>query len=392
MKFNSSVLVFGGDDLQLSIIKKCISNNLFTVIIDPNPNAKGKEIAHAFEVVAGNDFEKTCQVIEKYNIKAIITAATDKPLIMMAEIAEKYNFIFFSKNTAIKSTDKYLMKTQFQMHHIPCANGFLSDSIDSSLSFPVIVKPRDNSGSRGVFYCSSQEDAERAIVESLSYSKKDTILIEEVIEGREFSIESLHCNNVTTVVQYTEKITTLFPYNVELGHIQPAQLSDEEKRKINKIIERIAKALEFENCVSHTELKINDKGIFVIETSPRLGGDFITSTLTQLSTDFDIEQALIDISLGKNILPEIKANSYCGIFYFNFKEGIVEKVKDFSDIFNSNSIQELKCILSSGFKIKLIKNSLDRYGHFIITAHSREELMQLSVEIIKKVEHKIIMK
>ncbi|HRO75143.1 MAG TPA: ATP-grasp domain-containing protein [Crocinitomicaceae bacterium] len=392
MKFSAAILVFGGDDLQLSIIKKCIYSNLFTVIIDPNPNAKGREIAHAFEIVEGNDFEETCHVVEKYNIKAIITAATDKPLVMMAEIAEKYNFPFFSKDTAVKSTDKYLMKTEFQKHEIPCANGFVSDSINSSLSFPIIVKPRDNSGSRGVFYCNSQEDAERAIGESLSYSKKNVVLIEEVIEGKEYSIESLHYNGTTTVIQYTEKITTPFPYNVELGHIQPAQLSNEEKLKINEIIEKTAKALKFENCASHTELKINEKGIFVIETSPRLGGDFITSALTQLSTDFDIEQALIDISLGQTIQLEIKANGCCGIFYFNLKEGIVAKVGDFSDMVHSNSIHKLTYNVSSGFEIKQIKNSLDRYGYVIITAHAREELMQLYKEIMKEIESKIIMR
>jgi biotin carboxylase len=381
MNYNSAILIFGGSELQFSIIRKCIANNLYTVVIDPNPSAKGQEIAHAFEVVGGNDFDRTCAIIEKYDIKSIITAATDKPLLMMARIAAKYGLLFFSEDTATISTDKYLMKLRFQQNGIPCATGYLVSDIEESFEYPLIVKPRDNSGSRGVVYCESKEDVKFAIREALLYTNKSTVLVEEVIEGCEYSIESLHFNGETKVIQFTEKITSSFPYNVELGHIQPAMLDIETKKSIIALIEKIALAFKYENCASHTELKINDRGIFIIETSPRLGGDFITASLTQLSTGIDIEQALIDIAIRKNPLIQSVKSESSGIFYLNLPEGEVKELKGIDEIKSIEGVIDLRLFIEPHFVIPRMTNSLDRYGFFIISTENRQKLIELSHKI-----------
>ena len=64
-----SILIFGGGSLQLSVIEQCREMNLFAVVVDPNPNAEGKHIADAFEIVGGDDFENTCSVVE--NIRSV---------------------------------------------------------------------------------------------------------------------------------------------------------------------------------------------------------------------------------------------------------------------------------------------------------------------------------
>lgn len=177
-----AVLVFGGGDLQLSIIKECKQLSLFTIVIDPNSEAVGKNFADIFETVGGDDFEKTSFIVEKYSVKAIVTTATDKPLVMMAKIAEKYRLPFFTEETAATATDKYLMKQVFQENNIPCAKGQLVSQIDDSHSYPLILKPRDNSGSRGIVLCQTKEEAQSALIEAFTFSKKDTILAEEFIQ------------------------------------------------------------------------------------------------------------------------------------------------------------------------------------------------------------------
>lgn len=148
MKSNKSILVFGCGELQQSIIGKAHKKGLFVVGIDPCADAYCKDDTDAFEVVGGQDFEGTSAVVEKYGIDAIVTAATDKPLVMMARIAEKYGFPFFSVDTARWSTDKFLMKERFELGGIPHARGRLISKLEDAedLVYPVIVKPRDNSG------------------------------------------------------------------------------------------------------------------------------------------------------------------------------------------------------------------------------------------------------
>ena len=378
MKSNKSILVFGCGELQQSIIGRAHKKGLFVVGIDPCADAYCKDDTDAFEVVGGQDFDGTCAVVEKYGIDAIVTAATDKPLVMMARIAEKYGFPFFSVDTARWSTDKFLMKERFELGGIPHARGRLISRVEEAegLVYPVIVKPRDNSGSRGVKLCRNQEELRTSIAEALDNSRLDSVLVEEFIEGPEYSIEGLHYGGKSEVIQFTEKKTTEFPYNVELGHKQPALLTDEQKDAIREIVSKIGSALRFENCPSHTELKINGRGIFVIETSPRLGGDFITSTLVPLSTGINMEDQLLNIALGDSVDTKTgRVEKAAGVEFFQFPEGLVKSIdyQVYSRIQESDVVS-LHLKLEEGDQVKSIASSLDRYGEFIVLSEDRNIL------------------
>ena len=371
------VLIFGCGELQKSIIGRAHKMGLFVVGIDPCEDAFCKDDVDAFEVVGGQNYKETCAVVEKHGINAIVTAATDKPLVMMARIAEKYHFPFYSVETAQWSTDKFQMKQRFMAGGIPCAKGRLVRSVEeiADFEYPVIIKPRDNSGSRGVKLCRSKEELEASMSEALDVSRLDTVLVEEFIEGPEYSIESLHHDGKSEVIQFTEKKTTEFPYNVELGHIQPANISDENKQKIREIIAKIGKALNFENCPSHTELKINERGIFVIETSPRLGGDYITSTLTPLSTGVNLEDELLKISLGEEINPTTKAVQYSGVRFFALEEGReIKHIPNGEFVKGWPHVVDFSFNLKEGQTVNRITSSLNRYGHLTLIAGNRESI------------------
>ena len=372
-----AVLIFGVGPLQESIIGRAKKMGLYTVGIDPCADATCKDSVDAFEVVPGQDYEGHCEVVEKYGIDAIVTAATDKPLVMMARIAEKYGFPFYSVETAQWSTDKFQMKQRFMEGGVPCAKGRLVKSVSEveDFEFPVIIKPRDNSGSRGVKLCRSKEELEASMSEAFEVSKLDTVLVEEFIEGPEYSIESLHYDGKSEVIQFTEKKTTEFPYNVELGHIQPANISEENQQKIREIVAKIGKALKFENCPSHTELKINERGIFVIETSPRLGGDHITSTLTPLSTGVNLEDQLLHIALGDKIEVELKQVQYSGVRFFAFEEGReIKHVPNADFVKGWPHVVDFSFSLKEGDRVNRITSSLNRYGQLILKAGNREAI------------------
>jgi len=388
-----SVLIFGVGPLQESIIARAKKMGLYTVGIDPCEDATCRDCVDAFEVVLGQDYEGHCAVIEKYGIDAIVTAATDKPLVMMARIAEKYGFPFYSVETAQWSTDKFQMKERFELGGVPHAQGRLISKVEEAecLVFPVIVKPRDNSGSRGVKLCRDKNELQISIDEALENSKLDTVLVEEFIEGPEYSIESLHHDGKSEVIQFTEKKTTEFPYNVELGHIQPANISDENKQKIREIIAKIGKALNFENCPSHTELKINERGIFVIETSPRLGGDYITSTLTPLSTGVNLEDELLKISLGETINPQPKAVQYSGVRFFAFEEGsVIKHVPNEEFVKGWPHVIDFSFNLKEGDRVNRITSSLNRYGQLILVAGNRGSIDDAFEKYDKAIKEKVL--
>ena len=394
MKSAKSILVFGCGELQQSIIGRAHKKGLFVVGIDPCADAFCKDDVDAFEIVGGQDFEGTCAVVEKYDIDAIVTAATDKPLLMMARIAEKYGFPFFSVETARWSTDKYQMKQRFLEGGVPCAKGRLVKSIEEAddMVYPVIVKPRDNSGSRGVKLCRTREELITSMTEALEYSKLDSVLVEEFIEGQEYSIEAFHYDGKSEVIQFTEKKTTEFPYNVELGHKQPANLIEEQKNVIRDIVSQISKALHFQNCPSHTELKINGRGVFVIETSPRLGGDFITSTLVPLSTGINMEDQLLNIALSEPVdIRTGRIDKASGVEFFQFPEGFVMSIDEsvLKSVTEKPEVVLADLKLKKGDKVSLITSSLNRYGEFIILGESYSKLCE-AMDRISRVFNKSI--
>lgn len=376
-----TILIFGVGELQRSIINRAARRGLFTVGIDPCEEASARDACDIFEVVGGQDFEGTFAVAKKYNVSALVTASTDKPLVMMARVAKELHLPFFSVETAEWSTDKFQMKQRFMEGGVPCAKGRLIRHAEEAkdLCFPVICKPRDNSGSRGVKLCRDVNELQECIDEALDNSKLDTVLVEEFIEGREFSIETLHYEGKSEVIQFTEKKTTEFPYNVELGHKQPANLTDDERQHIRDIISKIAVCMHFENCPSHTELKVNERGIFVIETSPRLGGDYITSTLTPLSTGINLEDQLLHIALGEKVDTITgRVNKTSAVCFFSLPEGTVTAIDEhISEVVSWPNIHSFGLKLKVGDNVNQITSSLNRYGQFVVTGKNRQELDNL---------------
>lgn len=394
-----SILIFGLSFLQKSLILQCRELGIKTIGIDISENPLCAEDVDAFEQVSGDNYERTIEVAKKYNVNGVICAATDKPLVMMARVAKALNLPFYSVDTAIWSTDKLLMKERFQQGGVPCAKGVVISSFEDfkreKWKFPLIVKPRDSSGSRGVIYCKDEAAVSDAIQEALMYSKKGNVLVEEFIDGPEYSIESLHYKGKTHVLQFTQKQTTSFPYNVELGHIQPADLTDKQKEEIGEIINKIAAIFKFDNCASHTELKICSGKIVVIETSPRLGGDFITSKLVPLSTGINMEKLLIKIAVGEEVgeddfVPGIKRCS--AIRFFNLTEGEIIFIGDLGKIKKVAGFKEYNFDLKKGDSINKITSSLNRYGWCILDASDRHELLGNLYKVMEIVSKAVIVK
>ncbi len=323
-----------------------------------------------------------------------MTAGTEKPLEMMARIAEKYQ-LSFPKLESIRNTSyKHLFKNVLVKNDIPTAKSYLfkpgiSKNVIPGLAYPLIVKPVDNSGSRGVIYCKNKKELSAGIKLALLYSKTKMALAEEYIEGKEYSVESLISRKRVTIISITEKLVTPHPYNVELGHIQPARLSKITHQKIINTITKLVSSVELDNCACHTELKFFRGIPYIIENGARLGGDYITSDLIPLSTGVNMEQEVIKIALGKAyVYSKAKTNSSY-IKYFNFGEGTIKYDENSLKKIKHKNLVKIKLFLKSGQNIPQIRNSLDRYGFIIVKGDDRSSVILAMNKIYKEVLNKI---
>lgn len=385
---NKSVLIFGGGNNQITLIQAVKTCGYISVVIDPNENAVGKNYTDYFEIVKPDDFENTCKIVEKYDVKGIVTSQMENPLRLMARIAEKYNFIFPTVEQIEICRNKYLMKKVLQKNNIPVAKGKLFSSSDEitldslkGFEFPLIIKPIDAFSSRGVIKANSFIDLKLNEQITRNFSSDKSIIIEEFIEGKEYSIESLTYNGETTVIQYTSKIITDYPNTVEIGHIQPAELTENENKEIDKVVKSAIEVIGLKNTATHIEIKIHNGKVVVIEIGARLGGDYISSDLTLLSTGINMDEGAVRIAMGEK--PQIirKNEKYSMIKYITLLPGKrIGKISENIKLLHNNT-EKFILSVKEGDITQEITDSSKRAGFFIINGNSYDDLFQKSSEI-----------
>jgi biotin carboxylase len=168
---------------------------------------------------------------------------------------------------------------------------------------PAVFKPRALGGSAGVRLVTSADDVPAAFADATmarigtTRSCYEGVLIEEYVDGPEFSIDSVTANGVTTPVLVAEKHTGLAPYFEEIGHVVPEAPGSLPPGTLDLV--RQAHALAgLDNVVSHAEVRVSRRGPRLIELNARLGGDLIPY-LGMLASQVDLPGAAAQIALGQ---------------------------------------------------------------------------------------------
>jgi len=394
---NPSILVFGAGENQITLIDAARRLGYRTVAIDPNPEAMGRSHADVFVCVGAKDYERTREVARQYGVSGIVTGQMENPLPIMARLAEEEGYIFPSVEVIRRCRNKYLMKQAFQQAGVPCARGLLlraneiSPEALSGLRYPLIIKPLDQFSGRGVFRLERFEEIGRYLEETLSFCADGTFLIEEYIDGEEFSVESITYQGQTTVMQITRKFVTPFPRAIEMAHIEPADLDARSEALVKETTCRAIAALGIMNSAGHTELKVNADGCFIIELGSRMGGGFIASYLVDLSTGTSLEEAAVRVAMGCRPVTGPKFSKYSMIQYFACTPGrVVAEVVDWSEVFTMPGIRAANIFVKPGMTIPALTDNAKRSGYAIAQANSVEEVKQFTRNAVELLTTKVL--
>jgi carbamoyl-phosphate synthase large subunit len=391
-------MIFGAGLNQLSMIKTAKENGYYTIVIDPSTDPPGRILADEFHKVGKADFLTTRDIAAKSKAQGIVTSQMENPLKLMSRLAQDLGFIFHSPNVIENSTNKYAMKQAFLAHNIACARGslveqasVLSEEEFYKLSPPLVMKPPQSFSSRGVFKVDNYQAYLSLLDTTLSFSLNGSYLLEEFIEGPEYSIESISYRGRTTIVQYTKKIITPYPNTVEIGHIQPADLDSSQRDVVENLVVRALKALGIDNSASHTELKFTKNGPVIIEIGPRLGGDYISSYLTQTSTGVDMDLAAVKVALGEEPNLIHTKEQGAAIVYLQLPPGKLIKEIDyekFGQIEDKHLIQK-HLVIRVGDRIRPISDSSDRLGWVIVDGQNAFDAYQRGEFFLERIKQTI---
>ena len=373
--------IIGASYLQVPLIRKARKMGIETHVFALEEGASGKDLCDRFYPISIIEKEQILAACEAIKIRGITSISSDLAMPTVNYIANKMNLIGNSLECTFVTTNKYAMRQRLSEHNLPCPRYKKIDSFDQwttdDFAFPLIIKPTDRSGSRGVAKIKTGEKIEDALQRALSESFVNEAIIEEFIEGKEISVEMVSWKGTHHFITCTDKVHTGEPYFVEIEQHVPANISTDLQSRIVALVKEALTVLGVEYGASHSEILITDNGeIFIVEIGARMGGDNIGSDLVKLFTGYDFVKGVIEIALGEFTLPQIMQLKQAGIFYLTPKAGRVTAIQN-----NSADFQEIVC---SDILVKVddiiefpVTNSSQRSGYFI---YASDKLVSIDPE------------
>lgn len=374
----NKLVIIGASDLQLPLIEKAKEKGFETFVFAWKSGDKGEKVADHFYPISIVEKELILEECKKIKPTGIVSIASDLAVLTVNYIAENLGLIGNSMYSSIISTNKYEMRRVLSENiNIKCPRFIKIKSIDDikkvDLSYPLIMKPVDRSGSRGVFKVENKDDIYKYYQFSKDESFVKETIIEEFITGEEFSVEYISQNGVHTFLAVTRKITTGSPNFIEIGHIQTANISSELEGKIRKAVEEGLDSLEIKNGASHSEIILTkNEEIYIVEIGSRMGGDCIGSDLVPISTGYDFLGNVINIACNKKIMKkEDKDNNKIGVVRYIFNE---EDYRNINSLDESYIVRKSDIILNEGI---IIKDSSERAGFYVLAFDNNDDYMKI---------------
>ena len=356
--------IIGASYLQAPLVQKAKEMGIETHCFAWADRAVCKEIADFFYPINVLEKEEILKVCQQVKIDGITTIATDIVVPTINYVAAHMGLISNPGEYSYVTTNKYLMRQCFAKNDVPSPK-FVDATTDepdiTGMTFPMIVKPTDRSGSVGIEKVYDKDELVTAVKRARDFSFKHEAIVEEFVEGCEVSVESISWKGRHYILQITDKVTTEAPYFVELEHHEPSQLSGDIQSHIREIVLKALDALHIQYGASHSELKITKDGdIRVMEIGARMGGDFIGSNLVQLSTGYDFLKGVIDVALGRFEEPVVKNEHHSGVYFLcKNTERILPVMQN-----PENYPEVVECNIQN-MDLKDIQSSNDRSGYMI---------------------------
>lgn len=389
------IMILGASILQLPAIQQAKQMGLQVVAVDMNPDAIGfQEDGVVKEVISTIDVPAVVEAAKRHQVDGVITVASDMPMRSVAAVAQQMGLVGICDDTAMKATNKSAMRQAFRDFNVASPQSFtVSDKqayfkAAGAINDRYIVKPADNSGSRGIFLVEDPNDtnaAQQAYDYSHLYSRNGDVMVEEFMAGPEVSVEILVDKGQYHVLQITDKLTTGAPHFVEIGHSQPSELSQEIQNEIAQLAIQAAKAVGIQNGPAHAEIIVTKNGPKMVEIGARMGGGCITTHLVPLSTGINMTKATIQIALGEQ--PDIARSCTKGsaIRFIIPPIGTVTEISGVKEAQSIEGIQAVEIQCQIGQHVGELESGASRIGYVIAQADTPCEAIKICEQALQKI-------
>lgn len=397
-------MIIGGGLLQLPAILTAKKMGLQVIVTDYNPNAPGMKDADIPIIMSTRDFEGSVRVARAQNkltpIHGVLTVGTDASM-TVAAVANALGLPGIKFEDAEAATNKIKMRMRFKEHGVPSPKFLpvwsLADVKKACkiLDFPVVIKPSDNMGARGVMRIDNLNQISEGFHFAKEASPSGEIIVEEYMEGHELSIDAIIFNDEINITGVADRIIEYPPYFVETGHTMPTSMPEETVKEACEIMKHGIHALGISIGAAKGDIKITSSGIMIGELAARLSGGFMSAYTYPLSSGVDLMRAAIEVALGQepgNIEPVMNRVSIERAIIT--KPGIVKKINGLEEALKVPFVDELFLNVKQGDRVTAPTSNVEKAGNIIATADTLKEAEDavarckelLNIEIIDEPE------
>lgn len=378
------LLVLGGSNVQLNAVKKAKEKGHTVIISDYYEEAPAKLLSDYGELASTFDIEANIEVAKRYGIDGVLTMGTDQPVLTAARVAKECRLpSLISVETAKAATNKKVMKRILKDNWIPTVNyciveqGFCEKDI-AGISFPVVVKPLDSQGQRGVYKLDSIDAIRSVFSDVLSFSREKEILVEEYYPSDEITVSGWVLDGKPYLLTVTDRICyNNYPHiGICIAHNFPSRHMREYHNEIVQISERIVQAFDISEGPIYFQMLIGGQGIMVNEIACRIGGAYEDEFIPKV-TGVDILDMLIESSLGIRYDTAAlesykleKNNNLLTVQMIFASPCVIKSMNDMDRLRQLPGVVQARYNFKPGYSIGSIENATARAGYVIVTGEN----------------------
>ena len=385
------LMILGAGIYQVPLIKTAKRLGIYTIVVSIPGNYPGFALADKIYYENTTDYEKILEIAKEEKIDGIVTAGTDVAVITIGKVCDELNLSGLSFEAAKIAANKLLMKTKYEEYgvrtakfrEIPFADPDLLNRT-SALSFPLIFKSVDSSGSRGIMRVDSVEEFDAAFENVKANTRSDYFIVEEFIEGEEFGAQAFVYNGEVVFILPHGDYVFHGDTGVPIGHFAPYDLDEAVVEDTKKQLTAAIQAMGLNNCAINADFIMKDNQTYVLEIGGRSGATCLAE-LTSIYYGFDYYEKIILTALGEDVSFESTlAVPNASMLLMSDKDGVIVDQKNHNE--EDPSIVEIQFDYKAGDAVHKFHVGPHRIGHVITKGETLDEAVKTLHTVLDNIQ------
>lgn len=400
-----SLLIVGGGILQIPAVKRAKELGYFTIVTDKNPDAPAFSVCDEKIILSSKDIEGheflAKKLYETKNLVGVYTQGTDVEY-TVSRAANCVNLPGINIESAKHCNNKIEMRKIFLEKNVDGAHFFAAKTIDDAhegvkmIGIPCVLKPADNSASRGVTILRSSNEIDNAFHEAINFCfHEKTVIIEEFLDGQEYSVDTIVWDGIVYPCGISDRVFLQSNnYAVQSGSQTPSLLPTKIQDQMYQLMQKAATALEVDKGAFKGDLVLVNNTPRIIEVTARTSGGFDSQYRKPYSFGIDLMKATIDIAVGKkldfrDIVPRwFKWSKTFSVFP---EPGKIIKIDGIEETKQISGVKDIFITSKSGDVIPTYTHSASRVNFINIVGDTLKQLQEIEENVRKTLIYKMEM-